>query len=152
MAPTRRAGSSPAFRTRFLKDDMKTFLILIFCFISLAVAGSILEGSIVVRSDGNNVTIQWGSADESNVREFVIERRSSDVEDFTQLAILPPKGSNSFYEYIDQSAFKTTASLYHYRIRTDLKNGTSIYSDEKTVSLNVSSVKRTWGSLKAMFR
>ena len=131
---------------------MRTIPLLIFGFISVAIAGSILEGSIIVRSDGNNVTIQWGSADESNVREFVIERRSTDVQDFAQLAVLPAKGSNSFYEYIDQSAFKTTASLYHYRIRTDFKNGTSTYSNEKTVSLNVSSVKRTWGSLKAMFR
>jgi len=65
--------------------------------------------------------------------------------------VVAPKGNNSFYEFVDQTAFKTTASVYQYRIRIVAQDGTT-YSKVMVVSHNVSSVKRTWGSLKAMFR
>ncbi len=104
------------------------------------------------RSDGNNVIIQWGTADESNTKEFVVERRAGTVGEFVMLTTVASKGSNSFYEYIDQSAFKTTGTIYQYRIKIVAKTGEVEYSKIITVSHNVSSVKRTWGSLKAMFR
>ncbi len=104
------------------------------------------------RSDGTNVIVQWGSSDETSVKEFEVERRSGAVADFLSIATVSKKGSNSFYEYIDKSAFKTTGTIYQYRIKIVMNNGSAEYSSIITVSHNVSSVKRTWGSLKAMFR
>jgi hypothetical protein len=131
---------------------MKRTILFLLAVTTLSFAGSILEGSIQARSDGNNVTVQWGSTDESDVLQFVVERRGGLSGDFSDLAIVGKKGSNSYYEYIDQTAFKSTASIYQYRIKTVFLNGGFEFSKEITVSHNVSSVKRTWGSLKAMFR
>lgn len=119
---------------------------------SIALSGVIREGTMQARSDGSNVTIQWGSTDESGVKEFVIERSSGTSGEFISIAVVTKQGSNSFYEYIDRSAFKTTGSIYQYRIKSVKTNGGAEYSAVITVSHNVSSVKRTWGSLKAMFR
>jgi hypothetical protein len=115
-------------------------------------ASSIRDGSLMARSDGNNVTVQWGSTDETSIVEFEVERRNGTSGDFMVIANVQKKGSNSFYEYIDKSAFKTTGTIYQYRIKIILKQGSVDYSSVITVSHNVSSVKRTWGSLKAMFR
>lgn len=131
---------------------MKIFFILLSSVFSFAFAGSILEGSMQAKSDGNNITLQWGTTDESNIKEYVVERRAGTSGDFIDLATIAIKGSNSFYEYIDQTAFKATSSIYQYRIKTVFKNGSFEVSKEITVSHNVSAVKRTWGSLKAMFR
>lgn len=128
------------------------YFIPLFCIAVTLQAGTIREGTMQARSDGNNVTVQWGSSDESLVTEFVVERRSGTSGEFLTIAEVAKKGSNSYYEYIDKSAFKTTGTIYQYRIRIVLSNGGNEYSSIITVSHNVSSVKRTWGSLKAMFR
>lgn len=141
-------------RSHYEGAAMKTLTI---CFLMMVAAtlyaGSVIKsGTLQARSDGNNVTIQWGSTDESNVKEYGVERRSVSGGDFMLISTVKPKGSNSYYEFVDQSAFKTTGTMYQYRIRiVDLNSGIS-YSDPISVSHNVSGVKRTWGSLKAMFR
>jgi hypothetical protein len=119
----------------------------------VAFAGAIIrDGSLEARSDGNDVTIQWGTTEESLMQDFVIERQASGQTEWIALdPVVAPKGNNSFYEFVDQTAFKTTASVYQYRIRIVAQDGTT-YSKVMVVSHNVSSVKRTWGSLKAMFR
>lgn len=118
-----------------------------------AVASTVIkDGTLQARSDGNNVTIQWGTVDESTVKEFVIERQASGQSGFVAIGSLAPKGNGSYYEFVDQTAFKAAASVYQYRIKIVSFDGTATYSKTLTVSHNVSGVKRTWGSLKAMFR
>jgi hypothetical protein len=131
---------------------MKQLYFLMLLVVTAAMAGVIREGTLQARSDGSNVTIQWGTTDESNIREFAVERRSGTVGEFTSIAVIVKKGTNSFYEYIDRSAFKSTGTIYQYRVKSVAIAGTSEYSSVLTISHNVSSVKRTWGSLKAMFR
>ncbi len=130
---------------------IRVYALLLFA-CSIALAGVIREGTLQVRSDGSNVTIQWGTTDESSIKEFVVERRNGPAGEFIAIATVMKKGSNSFYEYVDKSAFKTTGSIYQYRIKSETLSGGAEYSDVITISHNVSSVKRTWGSLKAMFR
>lgn len=131
---------------------MRQLFLFAMMFATVAFSGTIREGTMQARSDGSNVTIQWGSMDESSVKEFVIERRSGTVGDFISIAVIAKQGSNSFYEYVDKSAFKTTGSIYQYRIKVVNASGGAEFSNVITISHNVSGVKRTWGSLKAMFR
>jgi hypothetical protein len=127
------------------------FLLLMSSIIALAGA-TIRDGSLEAGSDGNNVTIQWGTTEETSMIDFVVQRQASGQTEWISLdPVVAPKGSNSFYEFVDQTAFKTTASVYQYRIMIVAQDGTT-YSKVMIVSHNVSSVKRTWGSLKAMFR
>jgi hypothetical protein len=131
---------------------MRYLLTLFIVFAGVADAGSIRDGSLQAKSDGNNVTVQWGTGDETQIIGFEVERRSGTSGEFAVIADVQKKGSNSYYEFVDKSAFKTTGTIYQYRIRILMKQGSSEYSAIVTVSHNVSSVKRTWGSLKAMFR
>lgn len=108
--------------------------------------------SLQAYSDGSNIILRWNTEDETNVKEFIIERRAGTIGTFNRIANLNPKGA-SLYEYIDQTAFKSTASIYQYKIKIKF---TSEIADQDvgpvTVSHSVNSVKRTWGSIKAMFR
>jgi hypothetical protein len=118
-----------------------------------AIAGAIIkDGTLQAQSDGNNVTIQWGTTEEVFLSEFVVERQAGSEGGFILIGSAAPKGNNSFYEFVDQTAFKTITSVYQYRIKIVSQDGSYTYSKTVTVSHNVSSVKRTWGSLKAMFR
>ena len=120
---------------------------------TIALSGAIREGTLTARSDGSNITIQWVSDDESGVIRYEIERKSGTNGQFLFLVQLPVKGDNASYLYVDDTAFlRAMESVYQYRIKVDYSNGTSVYYGPVTVLHQVSSVRRTWGSIKAMFR
>ena len=131
----------------------------LFCIIALSVflftaaaADVIRSGSLQANSDGVNVTLRWITDDEANVAYFEVERRSGTDGAFISLAAVDPKGA-SLYEFIDNSAFRKTATLYQYRVKIVYTNGTNpTYTGILTVSHTVSGVRRTWGSIKSMFR
>ncbi|MDT8322753.1 MAG: hypothetical protein RRA94_01475 [Bacteroidota bacterium] len=105
------------------------------------------------RSDGDNIVLEWKTRSESNLQRYEIQRKAGQDGDFVTLSTVNPKGSNSLYTYIDRSAYKATQSIYVYRLKIVESAGSpASFSSEITVSHSVSSVKRTWGSIKAMFR
>lgn len=131
---------------------MKPFIILniIFFICSLVFAGAIFE-KFQGKSENDKVIIEWKTREESNVKSFVIERKAIGG-DFIGLNEINSKGNYSFYQYVDETAFKSTSSVYNYRIKIVDIDGSVSYSNEISVIHSVSSVKRTWGSIKAMFR
>ncbi|MBL0174868.1 MAG: hypothetical protein IPP94_06345 [Ignavibacteria bacterium] len=104
------------------------------------------------RSDGNNIQLEWKTRAENSVQVFELQRRAGWQGEYLTIATMEPKGSNSFYEYVDRSAYKQQDNVYTYRLRIVDAGGPAAYSNEVSVSHSVSSVKRTWGSIKAMFR
>ena len=65
--------------------------------------------------------------------------------------ILPE--SDKYYEYVDETAYKSSGTLYYYRIAIVDNSGQTTYSNSVPVLHdNISSVKKTWGSIKALFR
>jgi len=118
---------------------------------SLSVGEVIKNGSFHATSDGVNVTLRWVTEDETNVTRFEIERRSGNEENFVIIGSLTTKGA-SLYEFVDYSALRKTTGVYHYRLKIVFSNNTIAYSQTVTVSHTVSGVRRTWGSIKAMFR
>lgn len=124
------------------------FIFLIF--ISAVYAGAYID-YFQARSEGEDVRLEWKTGEEINLQNFAIERKTPQSS-FTEIAIVNPKGSNSFYSYLDKNAYKSADLLFNYRLKIVDNNNVVSYSSEVTVSHNVSGVKRTWGSIKAMFR
>ncbi len=124
-------------------------------FFTLAIISTALAGAFIdyfnVRSEGDDVVVEWKTSQETNLDKFVVERRSPKGV-FIELEIVKPKGSNSFYKYTDKGAYKTTDLLFVYRLKIVDTDNQVTYSSEASISLSVSGVKRTWGSIKAMFR
>jgi len=118
----------------------------------VSTADIIRQGTLQATSDGIDVTIRWMTDDESGVAQFEIERRGSTDGAFAVIGSADPKGS-SLYEFVDHSAFLKTSSVYQYRIKISFSDGRlPFYTAPLTVSHTVSGVRRTWGSIKAMFR
>ncbi len=123
--------------------------------LTLLLAANLFGGAFLsffhVSSDDNNITLNWQTTQEINVKEYSVERRSSSGP-FTEIALVAAKGNNSVYSYVDENAFKTNDALYLYRLKIIENDGTYSYSIEVAVSHNPTTVKRTWGSVKALFR
>jgi hypothetical protein len=131
-----------------MKKVLTTFFV--FGLITLVFAGATLE-FFRGKSENDKVFLEWKSREEIALKEYVVERKSLNSE-YISLATIQPKGNNSYYTFIDETAFKSLGSIYYYRLKIVDYNGSISYSNEISVFHSVSSVKRTWGSIKAMFR
>lgn len=123
--------------------------------IILAIATAVFAGTFLEyfhgRSEGDDIRLEWKTREEVNLQNFKIERKTPQST-FAEITTVQPKGSNSYYSYLDQTTYKITDMVFIYRLKIVDTNGQASYSNEVTVSHNVSGVKRTWGSIKAMFR
>jgi hypothetical protein len=123
------------------------------CLFFTALAGVIKEGSLNARSDGSSITIRWLSEDETGVEKFLIERKAGTNGAFMFLTELQPRGNNSAYQYVDETAFRIlNENIYQYQIKVQFTHGSTQLFGPITVSHRTSDVRRTWGSIKAMFR
>jgi hypothetical protein len=127
---------------------LKILLVLIF-------AGTVFAGATIyffeVKSENGDIRIEWRTKDEVNVKHFIIQRRTPNGQ-FMDIATILPKGNDSHYSYTDESAYKVQDLIFIYRLKIVDKDNRISESQEITVSHSISDVKRTWGSIKAMFR
>jgi hypothetical protein len=130
---------------------MKIKLFISFFLLTVAITFAGVDlAKLTARSQNGNILVSWQSVTESNVKQYVLERKTVNGG-FIEVGTIYPKADKN-YEFLDQSAFKTTGTLYIYRLKIVDSDGTSSFSWEVSVPHNVSSVKRTWGSIKALFR
>lgn len=135
---------------------MKKLKLLIF-FTTVLLNFTILFGSAFVQffvadSNGDNIILTWQTSDEQNVQQFEI-LRGPDKDNLTSIATIASQGNNSSYTYIDKNAYKTNSSFYAYGLVVVDYDGSK--TDPLTIGVShdgVSSVKKTWGSIKALFR
>lgn len=135
---------------------MKINVTILFLIFTAFCAGTLIAGAYVfdfkASSEGDNIKVEWRTTEESNLQYFAIERRAGSSTDFHEITRVAPKGSNSFYSYTDQTAYKPTGSFYTYRLAIYAYGEKTSYVEAPGVSHSISGVKRTWGSIKAMFR
>ena len=117
------------------------------------VSAVVIKDRPTAQSNGNDVTIRWNTSDEGGVVRFDVLRRSGTAGDFMIVGSVDQlKGNNSTYEFVDKSAFKSTGGFYQYKVR--IINGQVPAPETEIVPVAhlTSAAKRTWGSIKAMFR
>jgi len=129
----------------------KIILIILFVGQVSLIFGGVRLSFFNAKSEGGDIVLEWQTTQETNLKEFIVQRRTLDSK-FIDLTKVNPKGSNSLYTYRDESAYKTTDAFFIYRLKIVNTDGNNSYSAEVSVSHNISSVKRTWGSIKALFR
>lgn len=110
-------------------------------------------------SDGKNVNIEWRCNSEKMVLRFELER-SPDGQSYRSIATFDAHGSNQVYRFVDQDVLmkgdnnqnRAAKANYFYRIKIVGSDNSVSYSNISSVIHNVSSVRRTWGMIKEMFR
>jgi len=109
-------------------------------------------GSVKATPYGDEILLQWETVNENGIRGFEVERRSDEITEFRKLIYLDSKGTGS-YQYVDDGAFFKSASgkRFTYRVKAI---GQSSYQYSPTISITheVSSVRKSWGMIKELFR
>jgi hypothetical protein len=127
-------------------------LVLSLLTISTIISGTLIN-SFIATSNGDTITLNWETSIEDNIKEFVV-LRGKDKDNLYPITTIKAKGNNSQYSFVDENAYKSAASFYAYGLELvdNSGNRSDVVMHTQVVHDNVSSVKRTWGSIKALFR
>jgi hypothetical protein len=104
-----------------------------------------------------SIVVSWECEFNANIAYFDVFRSTSSG-DYGQSVnpeiILLNQDKTRTYKYEDKALFKTNTSggIFYYLVRIVYIDGSSVFSSSVTVSFTSSTTKRTWGSIKAMFR
>lgn len=126
--------------------------------ISTLLASSLDFSRLNARPEGDNVVIEWILGEENGVKSYEVYRANNGF--YTKIAEKDAKGDNSNYRHIDVEAFIKNVKgsqvqekiELKYKLKVRYANGITEDSKDIEVSHNVSSVKRTWGMIKELFR
>ena len=125
------------------------FLAFVLLLTGLSVSAQSLSlESFTANPSGADVLLGWEVPSEDGVTAFKLYRKI-ESESYVFVSTIQADGSRS-YVYLDDSIFKDTPQNITYKLQVN-KNGV-LYTFFTTVVHNPTSVQRTWGSIKAMFR
>ena len=100
----------------------------------------------------NRVTIKWRTTMEQGVTNFVILRSMDDIS-FQEVKRVSANGQGTQYTWVDENVIFKTSQIFFYKIRAiDGEDSTIEETESLSVHPNISSIYRTWGAIKAMFR
>jgi hypothetical protein len=106
------------------------------------------------KNEQDAILLEWKTGLEDNLNRFEIERSASNANNFIKIGSLNAIGNNSYYYYRDEvgSNNPPESPIYFYRLKLIDNNGNHTYSQTISVTHIISSVRSTWGSIKAIFR
>ena len=129
------------------------FLVAAFCTLASAQIIDTDPSALWAKSNGIDVTVHWSTIDETNVDHFEVLRSSGSIENFVSVGTVQ-KG-HSPYDFVDYSALMRTTTVYQYQVVAYSTSG-NLHplqtSPIVSVTHTVSGVRRTWGSIKSLFR
>lgn len=139
---------------------MKRNLLL---FVFLLLPSYLFSGVIFEKAEGKGNIVTWKTADESQVKYFLVFRRElqtgnnwGPTEGVRPDITITAKGqAGSIYEIRDTGIFKATDRLLEYEVQAVNAQGVVLESVKYSTNYNSglsSAAKRTWGSIKSMFR
>ncbi|MCH8568505.1 MAG: hypothetical protein LAT67_09585 [Balneolales bacterium] len=105
----------------------------------------------------NEIRITWSVQQESEVSFYELKRKMSHESDFStikQVEPRPAQGGVHAYEYIDRNVFRKSNNTEPvlYELNVVFANGEKRFIGQAEVNYTSTAVRRTWGSIKAMFQ
>ena len=134
------------------------FLTILSATVLASASAEVFKGS-PTRVSSTVMTIRWETSDESETVKFEVYRREYRAGGLGPAEmvgeILARGAGNSVYLVEDGGIFKAADRVLEYEIRAVNDRGEVIESIKMTTILSgglTSAARRTWGSIKAMFR
>ncbi|MCB0721481.1 MAG: hypothetical protein KDC42_04170 [Ignavibacteriae bacterium] len=136
---------------------MKKYLlvtkVLVISFALTAIAfGAVTLQYFTAKSNSEGILVEWKTMEENNTVKFELERSAESPDNFIYVATISATGNNSFYSYQDNSVDLRSTDVYRYRLKCIDNSGSTSYTQSISVIHEVSGIRSTWGSIKAIFR
>ena len=105
-----------------------------------------------VNREGNNFVVTWEAETEEDVRSYELYRKTSYAATFSSIQTLTAHGPGKEYKFEDNQVYKAASEQVDYRLEVVFRNGLRQQVAEKQVNYTPTAIRRTWGSIKAMFQ
>lgn len=108
-----------------------------------------------VDEQGSDFVIAWEAELEENIKVYEVQRRSAMSNGrFVVVKEYDPVGIDKQYLYTDDQVFKSTSDvqdMIDYQLVVVYQSGARQIVASKSVNYTSTALRRTWGSIKAMF-
>jgi hypothetical protein len=138
---------------------MKRLSLLIVLVLLLTGAGTAMQGAFSVRlsyfnadPQDNNFVLTWKAEQEEDVRVYELYRKTSYTGAYVKVQGMNGHGVGKEYKYLDNQVYKSSSEEVDYRLDVVYTNGLRQHLAEKRLNYTPTAVRRTWGSIKAMFQ
>jgi hypothetical protein len=149
MFPT--LSSESHWNIPLLRPTSLIFLVLVLCAASMGY-GVKLE-FFDVQPEGRDFSIKWQMEVEEQVREYELTRKTPySNEQFVKVQAFPAHGVGVPYEFQDDQVYKSGAERLDYRLEAVYDNGIREVIVTQSLNYTSTAIRRTWGSIKAMFQ
>lgn len=134
-----------------------SFVVLLSLVSAVPALSEVFKGS-PSRVAGSSMVIRWETADESGAQTFEVYRRefrSGGMGPAEKVGEIAARGTSSLYQMEDVGIFKSADRILEYEVRAVDRQGVVIEAVKMTTVFSTgltSAARRTWGSIKAMFR
>ena len=127
--------------------------------ILLLLAGAALPNAVQLsffkaEKVGSDLVISWQARVEDSVREYVLERRTPHSNgEFVEIKQrFAAHGTGKPYRFQDDQLYKSPENQVDYRLYAVYVNNDRVRLAEQKVNYTATAIRRTWGSIKAMFQ
>ena len=105
-----------------------------------------------VERQGNQFMVTWKAELEQDVRTYELYRKTSYAATFSAIHTMNAHGVGKEYQFKDDQVYKSASEQVDYRLEVVFTNGLRQQIAEKKVNYTPTAIRRTWGSIKAMFQ
>lgn len=106
-----------------------------------------------VETEDAAILVVWQAQDESRVRHYELHRKTALSDDrFVKIGEITPHGSGRPYEFRDTGVFKDASEMVTYSLEAVLTDGGRQAFEQVSAEYTSTALRRTWGSIKAMFQ
>ena len=111
-----------------------------------------LSSPFRVNAEGSDFVATWETGSEVGVRSFEVHRKTATTNDrWVLVESVSARGSGAAYSIRDDQIFKASSELIDYRLQALLDSGAREEIALQAVNYTPTAIRRTWGSIKAMF-
>ncbi len=134
-----------------MKSQIKILISVIFaCLLFGFSTSSVSIDYFKAKTISDRVILEWKSLSETDLINYQIERKRESQTAFESVKTISPTGSGSVYSFEDIGLYKTNGETISYRL--NIKTSSGSYTMDVSADYKSTSVRRTWGSIKAMFK
>lgn len=137
----------------------KFVFLLVLSVLFLAASPAILQNftAEIPDPDRNEIHLTWVVDEQPGIMHYTIKRKMVRDTDFVLVNTIQPQPGSANpkeYNYIDKNVFRnqSNAEPVMYHLYVNYTNGDKSRIGETEINYSSTAIRRTWGSIKAMFQ
>ena len=135
----------------FSKHTGPGFVFVLLLLWQLPMQAQLFTMDFRISPEGADVLLEWEPETENDVVEYRLFRKFNNEPTLTHVTTVEANGKR-VYKFLDDEIFKNSSRVINYELHVIVKERPDPYKFHASLSHNPTSIQRTWGSIKAMFR